>query len=60
MIEPVIAFVAILILYALLSGVSHIDEDLVVLAAPPLGLVGIYFLVRIIHWAWETPIPFGG
>jgi hypothetical protein len=58
MIEPVIAFVAILILYAILIGVSHIDEDFGVLATPPLGLVGIYFLVRLVHWAWETPIPF--
>ena len=58
MIEPVVAFVAILILYAILIGISWVAEDLVILAAPPLGIVAIYFLVRIIHWAWETPIPF--
>lgn len=24
-----------------------------------LALLGIYFFVRFIHWAWDTPIPFG-
>jgi len=58
MAEPIVAVVAILILFALLIGVGHVAEEAVPLAAVPLGLVAIYFLVRLIHWAWETPIPF--
>lgn len=25
-----------------------------------LALIALYFLVRFIHWAWDTPLPFGG
>jgi sorbitol-specific phosphotransferase system component IIBC len=57
MVEPIVAFVAVLILFALFVWLGNVAEELLPLAAVPFGLVALYFVVRIIRWAWETPIP---
>jgi heme/copper-type cytochrome/quinol oxidase subunit 4 len=58
MAEPIVAVVAILILLALFLWLGHVSEEILPLARIPFGLIAIYFLVRIIRWSWETPIPF--
>lgn len=60
-IEPIVAVAAIVILYVLLVICDAFTDDafgMKVFFGIVFGAAGLYFLVRIIHWAWVTPIPF--
>lgn len=58
------AFLALagLIICGIVGGIAWLFIDEAWIAAFPISAASIilacYFLIRLIHWAWETPIPF--
>jgi uncharacterized membrane protein YuzA (DUF378 family) len=62
MLEPAIALGALIGFFFLdVVASSLLEESLWLYVAHfVLGAAALYCVVRIIHWAWETPIPFIG
>jgi hypothetical protein len=59
--EPVVAALGIIVCWIL--GMVVYEDDMPLGRYAVLGIlavVALYFFVRIVHWAWLTPIPFVG
>jgi len=63
MIEPAVAVVGIFVCWLLAIVADGLFEErgfrLYFLYAV-IAAVALYFLVRFVHWAWVTPMPFVG
>lgn len=60
--EPLVCLVALFILWLIGVGVAAwLESADGMLPYPVLAVIAtaaLYFLVRFVHWAWMTPIPF--
>jgi hypothetical protein len=60
MIEPLIAIAGLLICWIAGLICYAFAEDSLAVYIPlfAIGGIALYCLVRLIHWAWVTPMPF--
>jgi hypothetical protein len=59
MLEALISVVAVIGCWLLIVGIPKDDLSLKgYVGLIFLGLVGTYFLIRFVHWAWDTPLAF--
>jgi len=61
MIEAVVALAGLIVCWFLAAMTYSDDMSLTQYAwLTIVGVFALYFLVRLVHWAWVTPIPFAG
>ena len=64
MTEPIIAAVVLGFLWFSYMAFDAIKDEselaaiVAVFGRPLVWLIALYFVIRIIHWSWENPIPF--
>jgi hypothetical protein len=64
MAEPIISTLSLgllWLLWVILDSTKDQSDTAAIIATfgrPIVLLIALYFLVRIIRWSWETPIPF--
>ena len=57
MLEALVSVAAVIVCWFLIVAIPKDDLSLKGYAGLiVLGLIGLYFLIRFIHWSWDTPV----
>jgi hypothetical protein len=59
--DPIVSVVAIIVLFFAATAILTMLEDRIITKGFVYVIFGaacLYFVVRFIRWAWETPTPF--